>query len=90
MEVNKTRMQESRFENDKGYFKYLDFIIEKEEENTENTNEIIVQIYESEQDYIDGDYLERVSLGKDNLESNIKEYIEQEYFAKDINIERGR
>lgn len=89
MENNKTRMLENT---DKGYFKYLDFIIEKEEENTENTNEIIVQIYESEQNYIDGDYLERVSLGKDNLESNIKEYIEQEYFAKDIrkNIERGR
>jgi len=89
MENNKTRMLENT---DKGYFKYLDFIIEKEEENTENTNEIIVQVYESEQDYIDGDYLERVSLGKDNLESNIKEYIEQEYFAKDIkkNIERGR
>ena len=89
MENNKKRMLENT---DKGYFKYLDFIIEKEEENTENTNETIVQIYESEQDYIDGDYLERVSLGKDNLESNIKEYIEQEYFAKDIkkNIERGR
>lgn len=89
MENNKTRMLENT---DKGYFKYLDFIIEKEEENTKNTNEIIVQIYESEQNYIDGDYLERVSLGKDNLESNIKEYIEQEYFAKDIrkNIERGR
>ena len=79
------------FDNNKGYFKYLDFIIEKEE-NTENTNEIIVQIYESEQNYIDGDYLERVSLEKNNLESNIKEYIEQEYFEKGIkkNIERGR
>ena len=82
---------ENTFDNNKGYFKYLDFIIEKEE-NTENTNEIIVQIYESEQNYIDGDYLERVSIEKNNLESNIKEYIEQEYFERDIkkNIEKGR
>ena len=59
--------------------KYKGFVIEVDEVNTENNNETIVFIYKDEQALKDGDYIEQVSLNTDNLEQNVKDYIDEVY-----------
>lgn len=62
--------------------KYKGFVIEVDEVNTENNNETIVFIYKNKQAQEDGDYIEQVSLNTDNLEQNVKDYIDEMYDAK--------
>lgn len=57
--------------------KYKNYICETEEENTESNNEVIIAIYENEKQFENGEYIERVSLLKEDLENNIKDYIEK-------------
>lgn len=57
----------------KGYIAYVD------ESNLDNEKENIVYIYKNEQDYINGEYIESVSLNNDGIKQNIKKYIDETY-----------
>ena len=48
--------------------------------------ENIVTIYKSQQDYIDGNYVENVSLNTVGLKQNIKEYIDEVYIDKETGL----
>lgn len=58
---------------------YKGYIIEADDLNYDNPKENIVNIYESQQDYIDGNSIERISLNTIGLKQNIKEYIDEVY-----------
>ena len=53
----------------KGYIAYVD------ESNIDNDKENIIYIYKNKQDYINGEYIESVSLNKNGIKKNIKSYM---------------
>ncbi len=57
----------------KGYIAYVD------EPNLDNDKENIVYLYKNKQDYINGEYIDSVSLNKEKIKKNIKEYIDETY-----------
>ena len=61
---------------------YKGYVIEADETNYDNPKENLVTIYKSQQDYIDGNYAENVSLNTVGLKQNIKEYIDEVYIDK--------
>lgn len=65
------------------YMEYKGYIALSTELNYDNQNEVLVNIYNSMQDFIDGESLETISLNEINLKDNIKEYIDDNY-ARDI------
>ena len=50
--------------------------------NDDNINETIVEIYKSQKAYDDRNYIDIVSLRNDNLEENIKQYLDENYKSK--------
>lgn len=65
-------------------FEYKGYFIEVDDYNLDNKDENIIQIYENEQSYIDGENIESVSLSKYGLRQNIKDYIDETYFQLEI------
>lgn len=57
----------------KGYIAFVD------EPNVDNDKENIIYIYKNKQDYINGEYIEGISLNKEGIKKNIKEYIDETY-----------
>lgn len=69
---------------------YKGYVIEADDTNFDNPKENIVTIYKSQQDYIDGNYAENVSLNTVGLKQNIKEYIDEVYIDKaDLESEKA-
>lgn len=69
---------------------YKGYVIEADDTNFDNPKENIVTIYKSQQDYIDGNYVENVSLNTVGLKQNIKEYIDEVYIDKaDLESEKA-
>ena len=69
---------------------YKGYVIEADETNYDNPKENLVTIYKSQQDYIDGNYAENVSLNTVGLKQNIKEYIDEVYIDKtDLESEKA-
>lgn len=69
---------------------YKGYVIEADDTNFDNPKENIVTIYKSQQDYIDGDYAENVSLNTVGLKQSIKEYIDEIYIDKtDLESEKA-
>jgi len=62
---------------------YKGYIVEIDEYNSENLEENIVQIFENEQKYIDGEHIESVSLSRYGLKKNIQDYIEENYYNRE-------
>lgn len=56
-----------------------DYICEVDDFNYDAPNESIVFIYGNYEDYLNGDYIETISLLNENIRENIKEYIEEMY-----------
>ena len=65
-------------------FEYKGYFIQVDDYNLDNEDENIIQIYENEQSYIDGENIESVSLSKYGLRQNIKDYIDETYFQPEI------
>ncbi len=61
---------------------YKGYVASVDEANLDNDKENIIYIYKNKQDYINGDYIESVSLNKEGLKKNIKEYIDETYSPK--------
>lgn len=61
---------------------YKGYIIEADDLNYDNPKENIVYIYDNEQDYINGEERETVSLKTIGLRQNIKDYIDEYYVDK--------
>lgn len=59
--------------------KYKGYITCVDESNLENDKENIICIYKNGQDYINGNYIEKVSLNKEGIKRNIKSYIDETY-----------
>ena len=66
----------------KNIYKVGDYICTIEECNYDNPKENIVMIYKNKKDYINGDYLEQVSLSNDNMLNSISDYIRHTYNVK--------
>lgn len=66
--------------------KYKGYICVADDMNLDNNKENLVQIYENQQDYINGENIETISLNTIGLKQNIKDYIDDVYI-KDRNIE---
>lgn len=62
---------------------YKGYIIEADDTNFDNPKENIVYIYDNEQDYINGEERETVSLNTIGLRQNIKDYIDEYYVDKE-------
>lgn len=58
---------------------YKGFIACVDEPNVDNEKENIIYIYKSKQDFINGEYIEGISLNKEGIKKNIKEYIDETY-----------
>ena len=58
---------------------YKGYIIEADDLNFDNPKENLVQIYDNEQDYINGEERETVSLITIGLRQNVKDYIDEYY-----------
>ena len=56
-----------------------DYICEVDDFNYDTPNESIVFIYGNYEDFLNGVYLETISLLNENIRENIKEYIEENY-----------
>ena len=69
--------------------KYKGYICVADDMNLDNNKEKLVQIYENQQDYINGENIETISLNTIGLKQNIKDYIDDVYI-KDRNIESER
>ena len=69
--------------------KYKGYICVADDINLDNNKEKLVQIYENQQDYINGENIETISLNTIGLKQNIKDYIDDVYI-KDRNIESER
>lgn len=63
---------------------YKGYIASVDEPNIENDKENIIYIYKNKQDFINGEYADSVSLNKEGIKKNIKEYID-ETFSPEIN-----
>ena len=61
---------------------YRGYIIEADDLNFDNPKENLVHIYDNEQDYINGEERETVSLNTIGLKQNIKDYIDEFYVDK--------
>ena len=60
---------------------YKDFVAEISDTNYDNDKEVLVHLYSSQKDYDEGKLKETVSLNLIDLESNIKEYIDEVYYG---------
>ncbi len=58
---------------------YKGYIIEVDDTNYDNQKEVLVNVYENQQDYADGKSIDIVSLNKIGLKQNIKDYIDESY-----------
>ncbi len=61
---------------------YKGYIIEVDDFNFDNQRENLVHIYDNEQDYINGEERETVSLNTIRLKQNVKDYIDEFYVDK--------
>lgn len=69
---------------------YKGYVIEADDTNFDNPKENIVTIYKSQEDYVAGNYKEKVSLNTVGLKQNIKEYIDEMYIDKaDLESEKA-
>lgn len=69
---------------------YKGYIIEADDLNFDNPKENLVHIYDNEQDYINGEERETVSLKTIRLKQNIKDYIDEFYVdKKDMESEKA-
>ena len=66
----------------KDIYKIGDYICTIDDYNYDNPKESIVMIYKNKKDYINGDYLEQVSLSNDNIGKNIEDYVRYTYNVK--------
>lgn len=66
--------------------RYKGYICVADDMNLDNNKEKLVQIYENQQNYINGENIETISLNTIGLKQNIKDYIDDVYI-KDRNIE---
>ena len=66
--------------------RYKGYICVADDINLDNNKEKLVQIYENQQDYINGENIETISLNTIGLKQNIKDYIDDVYI-KNRNIE---
>lgn len=64
--------------------KYKGYIIEAGDLNDDNPKENLVYIYDNEQDYINGDEIETISLNTIGLKQNVKDYIDEFYIDKSV------
>ena len=64
--------------------KYKGYIIEAGELNDDNPKENLVYIYDNEQDYINGDEIETISLNTIGLKQNVRDYIDEFYIDKSV------
>lgn len=64
--------------------KYKGYIIEAGDLNDDNPKENLVYIYDSEQDYINGDEMETISLNTIGLKQNVRDYIDEFYIDKSV------
>ena len=64
--------------------KYKGYIIEAGDLNDDNPKENLVYIYDNEQDYINGDEIETISLNTIGLKQNVRDYIDEFYIDKSI------
>ena len=64
--------------------KYKGYIIEAGDLNDDNPKENIVYIYDNEQDYINGDEIETISLNTIGLKQNVRDYIDEFYIDKSV------
>lgn len=58
---------------------YKGYIACVDEPNLDSEKENIIYIYKNEQDYINGEYIDSVSLNKEGIKKNIKDYIDETY-----------
>lgn len=63
---------------------YKGYVIEADDKNLDNDNENLVHIYENQQDYINGEEIETVSLKTIGLKQNVKDYIDEFYVDKSV------
>ncbi len=68
-------------------FEFGDYICENVDFNYDAPDESIIYIYENKEKYNEGEYLEQISLLNDNLEKNIKEYLQDVYDYNDKEME---
>lgn len=61
---------------------YKGYIASVDETNFDNCKENLVYIYQNQQDFINGNYKECVSLNKDGIKKNIKSYIDENYSSE--------
>ena len=64
--------------------KYKGYIIEAGDLNDDNPKENLVYIYDNEQDYINGDEIETISLNTIGLKQNVRDYIDEFYIDKSV------
>ena len=64
--------------------KYKGYIIEAGDLNDDNPKENLVYIYDNEQDYINGDEMETISLNTIGLKQNVRDYIDEFYIDKSV------
>lgn len=64
--------------------KYKGYIIEVGDLNDDNPKENLVYIYDNEQDYINGDEIETISLNTIGLKQNVRDYIDEFYIDKSV------
>lgn len=64
--------------------KYKGYIIEAGDLNDDNPKENLVYIYDNEQDYINGDEMEIISLNTIGLKQNVRDYIDEFYIDKSV------
>ena len=63
---------------------YKGNIIEADDLNIDNPKENLVHIYENNQDYINGEEIETVSLNTIGLKQNVRDYIDEFYVDKSV------
>lgn len=63
---------------------YKGYVVEADDTNLENSNETLMNIYETKEDYDNREPIEVVSLNTVYLKQNIKGYIDNVYIDKDI------
>lgn len=64
--------------------KYKGYIIEADDLNLDNSKESLVHIYDDEQDYINGEERETVSLKTIGLKQNVRDYMDEFYIDKTV------
>lgn len=69
---------------------YLGYVIQADDINYDSEKETIVSIYKSNEDYMNRNYYERISLNTVDLKQNIIDYMNDVYIVKeDIANEKG-